>query len=131
MEADGAWSHVAEFAAVPTSAARARSWVRLRLLDHALPHLVQDLQLVVSELATNAMVHAATPFVVTLSGGGQESVLLEVLDGARAGPVKYAAQTLDTSGRGVAIVDALSLAWGVTHHSTGGKSVWAEFDHRE
>ena len=97
MEADRAWSHAAEFAAEPTSAARARSWVRLRLLDHALPHLVQDLQLVVSELATNAMVHAATPFQVTLTGAADRSVLLEVLDGARPDPSKNAAQTLDTT----------------------------------
>ena len=127
MEADQDWSHATEFAAEPTSVGRARSWVGLRLIDHDLAHLVDDLQLVVSELATNAMVHAETSFLVTLTGAG-ESVLLEVLDGAQAGPVQFASQSLETSGRGVAIVDALSRAWGVTGHMAGGKSVWAEFD---
>ena len=51
-------------------------------LTTALSHLVGDLQLVVSELATNAMVHAATSFEVTLTGS-LESVLLEVLDGGQ------------------------------------------------
>ena len=76
------------------------------------------------------MVHAATPFRVTLTGS-LDSVLLEVLDGAQAGPVQYAAQTLETSGRGVAIVDALSRSWGVTGRTAGGKSMWAESARRE
>ena len=62
--------------------------------------------------------------------GSPGSVLLEVLDGAQAGPVQFAPQTLETTGRGVAIVDALSRSWGVTGHMAGGKSVWAEFDRR-
>jgi anti-sigma regulatory factor (Ser/Thr protein kinase) len=102
----------------------------MRLLDHGLRHLVDDLQLVVSELATNAMVHAKTPFLVTLCAF-EESVRLEVLDGGQSGPVQYAAQTLETSGRGVAIVDDLARAWGVTGNTSGGKFVWAEFDRSE
>ena len=129
MEADHDWSHSSEFTADPSSVGHARSWVGRHLLDHDLSHLVGDLKLVVSELATNAMVHAETSFLVTLTGS-PDSVLLEVLDGGQAGPVQYAAQTLETSGRGVAIVDALSRAWGVTGNMAGGKSVWAEFDRR-
>ena len=124
------WSDAAKFAAEPTSVRQARSWVLQRLLDHGLVHLVDDLQLVVSELATNAMVHAETPFLVTLSAS-EEAVRLEVLDGAQSGPVRVSAQVLETNGRGVSIVDTLSRAWGVNGDASGGKSVWAEFNLRE
>lgn len=124
------WSHAAEFAADPASVRMTRLWVSQRLLDHDLAYLVDDLQLVVSELATNAMMHAETPFVVTLRAF-KASVRLEVLDGVQSGPVRRTAQILETSGRGVAIVDTLSRAWGVTGNPSGGKSVWAEFNRVE
>ena len=73
--------------------------------------------------ATNAMLHARTPFLVTVSGC-QKWVRLEVLDGAQAGPVQFAAQNDEPNGRGLAIVDALCRGWGITGHTSGGKSVW-------
>ena len=121
------WSHETEFAADPISACEARVFVTRHLLSHQMPGLVDDLQLVVSELATNAMVHAQTPFTVIL-WAVDDTVFLEVLDGEQAGPTLRAARGLDTSGRGVAIVHALSRNWGVDARASGGKSVWAQFD---
>jgi anti-sigma regulatory factor (Ser/Thr protein kinase) len=89
--------------------------------------LVEDVELVVSELATNAVVHAGSPFTVTL-GASEETVLLEVLDRAHTSPTLVATHTLEASGRGIAIVQALSRDWGVSELSSGGKSVWAVFD---
>lgn len=83
--------------------------------------------MVVSELATNAMVHAQTPFTVSLQVL-DHTLLLKVEDGCRTGPVPVATQMLDTSGRGLIIVAVLSSAWGADAHPDGGKSVWAEFD---
>ena len=57
-----------------------------------------------------------------------ETVVLEVSDESRAEPSLVVARALDTSGRGVAIVQALSRDWGVLSRASGGKSVWAEFD---
>ena len=37
-------------------------------------------------------------------------------------------RSLDKSGRGIAIVQALSRDWGVPSRASGGKSVWAQFD---
>jgi len=119
------WSRSAEFAADPRSSSKAREFVTLHLCHHDLEHLVDDVRLVVSELATNAMVHAHTPFTVTLQGA-TELVHLEVIDGSHVGPVLRKARALDTGGRGVAIVQAMSRDWGVVDQS-GGKSVWAEF----
>ncbi len=89
--------------------------------------LIDDVQLVVSELATNALSHAHTLFRVTLTGLG-DSVLLEVFDGSSTGPVIVIARPMDTHGRGVAIVKALSRDWGSTSSPAGGKVVWASFD---
>lgn len=121
------WSHETELLARARSVCQARAFVSRHLLDHELAHLVDDIRLVVSELATNAMVHAQTPFTVTL-GGFEDTVFLAVMDGSRVGPTLVIAGALDTSGRGVSIVQMLSRDWGVTDRGAGGKSVWAEFD---
>lgn len=121
------WSHETSLAAEASSAALARAFVIQHLLDHNLAHLADDIELVVSELATNAMAHAQTPFSVTLCAFDQ-TVVLEVSDASGAEPSLVVARALDTSGRGVAIVQALSRDWGVLSRASGGKSVWAEFD---
>ena len=121
------WSHQSEFAAEARSVARARAFVRGHLVDHGPADLVEDVELVVSELATNAVVHAGSPFTVTL-GASEESVLLEVRDRAHTSPTLVAVRTWETSGRGIAIVQALSRDWGVSELTSGGKSVWVVFD---
>lgn len=121
------WSHETSLDAEESSAAQARAFVSQHLLDHDMPHLVDDIEVVVSELATNAMAHAQTPFTVILCGF-DDTVVLEVSDASRAEPFLVVARSLDTSGRGVAIVQALSRDWGVLSRASGGKSVWAEFD---
>ena len=123
----GLWSHETMFSAESSSAAAARAFVSQHLLGHGMPHLVDDIELVVSELATNAMVHARTPFTVTLCAF-DEIVRLEVSDGSLLEPSVVVTRSLDTSGRGVAIVQALSCDWGVLSRASGGKSVWAQFD---
>jgi hypothetical protein len=120
------WTHETHFSAEPSSAAQARAFVSQHLLGHGMPHLVDDIELVVSELATNAMVHACTSFTVILCAF-EESVRLEVLDGSPLEPSVVAARSLDTNGRGVAIVQALRRDWGVLSRKSGGKSVWAQF----
>ena len=121
------WQHATEFPDQVSSVSEARRFVQVHLNDHDLGPLVDDLQLVVSELATNALMHGHTGFMVIILGIG-ESVRLEVRDGSQSMPVRVAARTLDVGGRGVAIVDSLSRDWGVLTHTCGGKSVWAEFD---
>ena len=121
------WSHETMFSDEASSAAQARAFVSQHLLGHGMPGLVDDIELVVSELATNAMVHACTSFTVILCAF-EESVRVEVSDGSPLEPSVVAARSLDTNGRGVAIVQALSRDWGVLSRASGGKSVWAQFD---
>jgi anti-sigma regulatory factor (Ser/Thr protein kinase) len=81
-----------------------------------------DLGLIVSELATNACVHAGSAFTVSLHRQGSE-VLVEVGD-QNPSPAVVQPQSLGVSGRGLQIVAALAADWGVaTRHP--GKSVWA------
>ena len=127
MTVQHTWSYETELAAEGSSASHARAFVCAHLSAHGLTHLVEDIELVVSELATNAMVHACTPFTVIL-GASENTVSLRVLDGSHVGPTLVVASALETNGRGLVIVQALSRDWGVTAHASGGKSVWAEFD---
>ena len=89
--------------------------------------MVDDVRVVVSELATNAMLHAQTPFTVSLRAF-DATLRLEVVDGSNVVPSMVVAGSLDTYGRGVTMVQALSRDWGVLPRTSDGKSVWAEFD---
>ena len=102
----------------------ARDFVATHLLINRLPHLVEDARVVASELATNAVRHAGTAF--TLSVGGRDgSITLRVRDGSRGLPSFGSPGVLSTNGRGLMLVSALSVAWGVSLEAEGGKSVWA------
>lgn len=126
MDQSTFWTHTVSLSPVPGNAARARDFVCAHLLLHGLPALVDDVRLVASELTTNAMEHAQTPFNLTLSREGH-SVVLSVEDGSPRLPRPVALDPAGTRGRGLAIVDRVSSGWGVD--VTGPtKSVWARFD---
>ncbi len=116
-------------AAEPVSASKTRDFVCQHLVAHDLLYLVEDIRLVASELATNAMVHARTPFVVTLSEMNGV-VLLAIRDGATSVPVKTTPQVMDKGGRGLVLVELLSHEWGASTDDSGSKSVWASFTTR-
>jgi hypothetical protein len=103
-----------------------RHFVCSHLVEHRLSHLVDDVRLVASELAANAVRHARTPFKVILEKAG-DSVFLSVQDGSPLPPALLASDRLDTAGRGISIVDLVSHDWGVTDGPGEGKSVWASF----
>lgn len=108
------------------SASKARDFVRQHLVAHGLANLIEDVRLVASELATNALVHAGTPFVVSLSE--MEGVLLlTVRDGSASPPVRTTGQGMTVGGRGLQVVQMLSQEWGAVIDASGSKSVWASF----
>jgi anti-sigma regulatory factor (Ser/Thr protein kinase) len=120
------WSYEAVLAVEPVSASKARDFICEHLVAHDLLYLVEDIRLVVSELATNAMVHARTPFVVTLTEMNGV-VRLAIRDGSAAVPVRTTPQVMDMGGRGLMLVELLSEQWGARTESDGSKSVWASF----
>ena len=86
----------------------------------------EDLLLCVSEVVTNAVLHAGTPPHLRVSQSG-DTVRVEVADADDRPPVLGRSDPLATSGRGLRILDQLAARWGST--PTGpGKAVWFEFD---
>src|SRR3954447_8163075 len=113
MSTDALWSHERSFAARTLNATRTRWFVGRHLLDHDLANLVDDVQLVASELATNAIQHALSPFTVALQGF-DDFVFVLVRDGSVVRPRLLTGVAPDAEhGRGMAIVDSLSSDWGV------------------
>jgi anti-sigma regulatory factor (Ser/Thr protein kinase) len=78
---------------------------------------------VASELATNAVVHARTPYIVGLHMG--EVLRIEVTDAGLGAPVLRSVALGAEGGRGLLIVSELSGQWGVDWIDDC-KVVWAE-----
>jgi anti-sigma regulatory factor (Ser/Thr protein kinase) len=87
----------------------------------------EDVDLVVSELATNACQHAETPFEVSVERH-DTTLVIEVVD-TGSGSVAECAMTPNAEhGRGVHIVAAIARSWGVRPQPPQGTLVWAELD---
>lgn len=108
-----------------TSPGRARHDVRraLEAWDGHQDHL-DVIELLISELVTNAVVHAASEVDVVLIVD-TDRFRIEVSDHDPAPFDGRPAGDDAESGRGLALVDVLSGTWGVDH-SPGGKTVWVE-----
>jgi anti-sigma regulatory factor (Ser/Thr protein kinase) len=128
---------VVGLAARPESVGRAREFVREALCDWGLDLLIEDVELVISELVTNALRHALLHVqssepskrpAIRLSLIRADGYLMcAVTDPSSAIPLRrepdYAAQT----GRGLHLVEAFSRSWGWTPLRGAGKVVWAMF----
>ncbi len=108
----------------PDDVSRARGYVTTQLLALGLPELVREAQLIISELTSNVVQHAGTAFRLTVDGDDQ-GLLLRVRDWSTRPINPTSADPGAEGGRGLMLVDALSVSWGVTPHENG-KSVWAE-----
>lgn len=104
------------------------------LVDHALASWdperpATDLKLVVTELVTNAVIHAQTALTVTLTRHRWgPAIRVAVRDGSNEQPVHEArADTSAPGRRGLLIVSKLSRGWGGVSVN-GGKIVWAALD---
>ncbi len=82
-----------------------------------------DAVLVLSELVTNAMVHAAAGCRIDVRHSG-DRLRLEVWDPSPQAPVIRLVGPSHVGGRGLRIVDAVAEAWG-WHPTVDGKCVWA------
>lgn len=114
-------------AAEPASARAARRFVVDVLAGVATPDLEETVILLASELVTNAVVHVGGE-VEVLVRLTPTAVRVEVTDSSDATPTPRRAGVDDTSGRGLALVEALARRWGVDADPTGGKTVWFEVD---
>ncbi|WP_162259397.1 ATP-binding protein [Phycicoccus sp. Soil803] len=121
------WTRQATWAGTPRNVGHARAFVTKHLIHNGLSSEVDVLRLVVSELATNAVIHAVTPFTVTV-GRINGTLSLIVRDRSMIGPEAdpVCRPGLATGGRGLHLVELLSSTWGITL-ARDGKSVWARF----
>jgi anti-sigma regulatory factor (Ser/Thr protein kinase) len=113
----------ASFASQARSIRQARHFCRDALLPVG-ADLRDAAMLVVTELATNAVLHARSAFIVTVQVL-PDGVLLRVNDAVAAGPSVVRGHASGESGRGMWLVEQLSEAWGTTPDDRGGKAVWA------
>jgi anti-sigma regulatory factor (Ser/Thr protein kinase) len=112
--------------AQPASVRESRSFVRTVLHSWGLPGLVDDAALLVSELVSNAVVHARTPLTLTVSWClGPSRVRVTVHDDSPETPHTRDFDVRATTGRGMQIVAALADSSGVVANAVG-KDVWFE-----
>ncbi|MFJ9682111.1 SpoIIE family protein phosphatase [Streptomyces sp. NPDC101194] len=107
----------------PAAVAGMRAAATEKLDDWGLSALSFAMELVLSELVTNAIRHGSAP--VTLRLLNDHGLTCEVADGSSTSPhLRYAAAT-DEGGRGLFLVAQLTERWG-TRYTPQGKVIWAE-----
>jgi anti-sigma regulatory factor (Ser/Thr protein kinase) len=117
-ETDWAGSYVLENSA--RSPALARTLVRQALADCP-PGVVDTAELLTSELVTNAIRHAETEVVLTINLSPDLSIGVEdTSSDAISGRLQTGE---DDGGRGLALVEALSISWGC-NPTARGKRIW-------
>lgn len=107
----------------PASVREARRAAREQLARWKLDEYTPATELVVSELATNVVEHAAGPIRLRLIR--DRALTVEVSDDADTAPHLRHARLQDEDGRGVFLVASLAERWGTRYEDTG-KTIWAE-----
>jgi anti-sigma regulatory factor (Ser/Thr protein kinase) len=110
------------FVKSPGSVSAARRFARDALPDLP-PNALEVVELMVSELATNAIRHSQSAFDLLINRT-KDDVRIEVTDRAGGTPAVRHPGPEDPRGRGLRIVEMLSQKWGVEYHTDDGKTVW-------
>ncbi|SPF06976.1 SpoIIE family protein phosphatase [Streptomyces sp. MA5143a] len=107
----------------PAAVAGVRAAVTAQLDAWGLEELGFSMELVLSELVTNAVRYGSEPIHLRLIH--DRTLICEVADGSSTSPhLRYAATT-DEGGRGLFLVSQLTERWG-TRYTPQGKVIWAE-----
>lgn len=108
----------------PLAVRRGRHFVEQRVAALGAHALIDDAALVAAELLANAAQHGSAPVELLVSGDSRH-VRIAVRDAERRLPVRSVHSTSNMTGRGLALVEAVSVRWGV-EPEPGGKVVWAD-----
>lgn len=126
--------------AMPSAVACGRAYARWVLGVWQLSAMVDTVELLVSELLTNAvratglvdestdehlLVGKVSPVYLSLSALS-DTLLIEVWDASSTPPLRRVASDTDETGRGLLLVQTLSKEWGCEVLETGGKIVWCK-----
>ena len=116
----------ARFPADGSSAAAARRFVLAKLTERERSELCDSSLVLVTELVSNAVLHAGTELeVVVRRPDGRLRV--EVHDGSALLPVRKHYSLTAATGRGLVLVEEMADRWGAETTPTG-KVVWFELD---
>lgn len=86
--------------------------------------LADGVAVMISELAANAVRHSGTYFTVTIDRT-DDLIRVAVTDSGAGSPIVRTPEPIEPSGRGLQIVQALAVNWGVIPNSEPpGKTVW-------
>src|SRR5436190_3967134 len=107
-----------------TAAARARQFVARTMRAWGCEETVADAELLVSELVTNAILHARSPATVTIGRDGPQ-LRVAVCDSSPSPPRLRDYGPDAVTGRGLLLVDRIARRWGVEMNGDG-KCVWFE-----
>ncbi|MFE0648769.1 SpoIIE family protein phosphatase [Streptomyces sp. NPDC059534] len=118
-EAVGDWQLPRE----PRSVGRARELARAQLAAWGLEPLVDTVELLVSELVTNALRYGEGEIRLRLLR--DRTLVCEVWDAGLVQPRRRRARDTDEGGRGLQLVGLLSSSWG-SRRTPRGKTVWFE-----
>jgi two-component sensor histidine kinase len=107
------------------------------MLEWGLGSVADKVELVVSELATNALrvstypdgrpryeAGAGLPFLGLRLSSDRRRVLIEVWDSSPHSPVPKTADPDEETGRGLVLVESVCEQWGWDEPSSRGKVVW-------
>lgn len=109
---------------LPESVPAARALLRALIEDTAFRGRLEDGELALSEMVTNAVLHGRAPLVLTLVLE-PELLRVEVEDGNAVSPSFSVLDQTAVTGRGLLLISAVSDRWGVDPSDTG-KTVWFE-----
>ncbi|MFJ8489064.1 SpoIIE family protein phosphatase [Streptomyces sp. NPDC094038] len=107
----------------PAAVAGVRAAATELLRDWGLKEEAFTLELILSELVTNAIRHATGPVGVRLIH--DRCLICEVSDGSSVSPHLHRAATMDEGGRGLFLVAQFADRWG-TRYTPDGKVIWTE-----
>ncbi|CDR15817.1 SpoIIE family protein phosphatase [Streptomyces iranensis] len=107
----------------PAVVSRARREAAERLTAWGFEDAAFTMEVVVSELVTNAIRHATPPIRLRLIH--DRALICEVSDGSATAPHLRRARAFDEGGRGLLLVAQLTGSWG-TRQTATGKTIWAE-----
>ena len=108
----------------PSSVRQARRYVSDAVTAAGFDGATMAAELLVSELVTNAVLHARTPLRVSVEARG-EFVRVGVFDESPRHPLRRRHGPESGTGRGLLLVERMAARWGVDVASAG-KVVWFE-----
>lgn len=113
----------------PASPGVAREFARSNGCTEHASQVLDEALLLISELVTNSVLHGGPTILLSVECDGSGGLKVRVRDGSATAPQRRTSSPEDENGRGLALVDVISDAWGVEpvddEYGTG-KTVWFE-----